>query len=131
MGPSFKGNDDTLSYNTIAQAEMAGAEIDGQNSRIVGNDVNRSVQYPANCPARNGADADGFRFFGSGHDFQQNYIHDIDYHPTPNPGPPHRLLPDFAAGEQYRRAEPLSVRIQYYSHAGRDRDDRDHQRLGE
>jgi hypothetical protein len=86
-GAFFTGNNDTLSYNTITHVEMAGAEIDGQNSLIVGNDVSRSVQYPANCPSRNGADADGFRFFGRGHDFQQNYIHDIDYDPTANPNP--------------------------------------------
>jgi hypothetical protein len=86
-GAFFTGNNDTLSYNTITHVEMAGAEIDGQNSLIVGNDVSKSVQYPANCPSRNGADADGFRFFGSGHDFKQNYIHDINYDPIANPDP--------------------------------------------
>jgi Right handed beta helix region len=79
----------TISHNTITRAEMAGVHIEGQSNLIERNDVGFTRQYPPNCPARNGADADGFRFFGNGHSFISNRIHDIAvagslYNPNPH-----------------------------------------------
>jgi hypothetical protein len=78
-----------VSHNTITRVEMAGAQIEGQNNLVEYNDVSFTRQYPPNCPARNGADADGFRFFGNGHSFVRNRIHDIAvagslYNPNPH-----------------------------------------------
>jgi len=66
-----------VSYNTITRAEMAGAQIEGQSDLVEHNDVGFTMQYPPDCPVRNRPDADGFRFFGNGHSFVGNRIHDI------------------------------------------------------
>ena len=67
-----------VSNNTIMRVQMAGARIEGRANLVEHNDVGFTRQYPPNCPARNGADADGFRFFGDGHRFVGNRVHDID-----------------------------------------------------
>jgi len=89
----------TVSYisvidNRIWRAEMAGAQVDGTNELIEGNEVWGTQQQPAvlggiysACNTPNGSDADGFRFFGQNHQFVHNYIHDIAYGTAENPNP--------------------------------------------
>jgi hypothetical protein len=91
--------DSTVSYisvisNRIWRAEMAGAQVDGLYDLIQGNEVWGTQQQPAAlggiysaCTTPNGADADGFRFFGQHHDFVRNYLHDIVYGTKENPNP--------------------------------------------
>lgn len=89
----------TVSYisainNRIWRAEMAGAQVDGTNELIEGNEVWGTQQRPAvlggiysGCITPSGSDADGFRFFGQNHQFVHNYIHDIAYGTMENPNP--------------------------------------------
>ncbi|HTY53979.1 MAG TPA: Ig-like domain-containing protein, partial [Candidatus Binataceae bacterium] len=91
--------DPTVSYisvlnNRIWRAEMAGAQVDGLNNLIQGNEVWDTQQEPviaggiySACVTPNGADADAFRFFGQNHVFRSNYMHDIYYATTVNPDP--------------------------------------------
>jgi hypothetical protein len=80
--------------NHIWQAEMAGAQVDGTNDLIQGNEVWGTQQYPAHaggiytrCATSEGADADAFRFFGQHNVFQYNYAHDIYTELPTNPNP--------------------------------------------
>lgn len=50
----------------------------GRNNLIEANDISHSRQFqPGVTVYQSGDDADGIRFFGSGHTFRKNYIHDI------------------------------------------------------
>ena len=78
-----------VAYNTVTRAEMSGITVEGQNNLIEYNNVSQTLQYPPNCPQNNGADADGFRFFGNGHIFKGNVITNIaipgsQYNPNPH-----------------------------------------------
>ena len=77
-----------VSHNSFIRDEMAGGQIEGQNNLVVYNTVSGTLQYPPNCYSRNGADADGFRFFGNGHIFRSNMIENI-----PVPGSPYNPNP--------------------------------------
>jgi len=89
----------TVSYisvlnNRIWRAEMAGANVNGTNGLIAGNEVWDTQQKPvvaggiyAVCVTPSGADADAFRFFGQHHVFRSNYMHDIAYGTATNPNP--------------------------------------------
>jgi len=70
-------SENTISGNTIRAADMAGIQVEGRKNLIARNDISQTWQYPAGCPNRRGADADGMRFFGLGHIFRENHIHDI------------------------------------------------------
>jgi len=64
--------------NKIKRAGLCGINIRGKNHKIFNNDISHILMYPpawADPPST--ADADGIRFFGSGHSFRNNYIHDI------------------------------------------------------
>jgi Right handed beta helix region len=80
--------------NRIWRAEMAGAQVDGTNDLIQGNEVWGTQQEPvraggiySGCVTPDGADADGFRFFGQHNVFRSNYAHDIYTAPPTNPDP--------------------------------------------
>jgi len=80
--------------NRIWRPEMAGAQVDGLNDLIEGNEVWGTQQYPAKargiysrCKTTSGADADAFRFFGQHHVFRANYAHDIYTSSPTNPNP--------------------------------------------
>lgn len=83
---SARTSNNVLINNRFLHCEMAAAHIEGRNNLIEGNDVAGTVQYPAGGPVRPQADADALRFFGSGHVFRSNYIHDIDNESSENPG---------------------------------------------
>jgi Right handed beta helix region len=67
----------TLLDNTFLHTEMAGAQLDGDGYLVKGNVVDGTYQYPSGCAKRGGADADGFRFFGSNGLFVNNTIENI------------------------------------------------------
>lgn len=101
--PSTKPSDSAnnlISNNRVYHNEMVGIEVNGENNAVVNNDIWGTIQCsPAlmavendatdnpshlSCPdypAVSGLDADGIRFFGQGHTFQGNHIHDILYGP--------------------------------------------------
>ena len=57
--------------NTITRAGFVGIQVQGQNHLIARNDISHIQMKNL------GLDADGIRFFGKGHVFKSNYIHDI------------------------------------------------------
>ena len=69
-----------IKNNKIYQAENAGITIQGRNHLVEGNEISDTFQYSPLWPnAPSYVDADGIRFFGSGHILRGNYIHDIKY----------------------------------------------------
>ena len=63
--------------NRIERAQNSGIHVEGRENLIEGNEVAHTIQYPPGAPAWDGADADGLRFFGTGHIFRGNRVHDI------------------------------------------------------
>jgi parallel beta-helix repeat protein len=63
---------------------MEGMEIHGTGNLIENNDIWGSISY--HTPTGAVGDADGIRFFGTGHVFRGNYIHDISYQDPENVG---------------------------------------------
>jgi parallel beta-helix repeat protein len=64
--------------NRLYRNATAGIEVYGRENLVEGNEVWRTIQHHPkweNPPS--GVDADGMRFFGSGHMILGNYIHDI------------------------------------------------------
>jgi len=87
-GDSLITHDCIVRNNRIFRVETVGIDVSGRDNLIEGNEVWETAQcHPnlvavegAGCPnyaAPSGLDADGMRFFGSGHIFRQNNIHDI------------------------------------------------------
>ncbi|MFH0863880.1 MAG: right-handed parallel beta-helix repeat-containing protein [Candidatus Gottesmanbacteria bacterium] len=72
----------TVRNNRIFRNGMSGIEVSGRNNLIEGNEVWESIQHhPGNILSATVTwlDADGIRFFGQGHTFRNNYIHDIKF----------------------------------------------------
>jgi parallel beta-helix repeat protein len=76
----------TVRNNRLFRNEMAGISVSGRNNLIEGNEVWGTMQYHPKVlaaeghPAKiGGLDADGMRFFGQGHIFRKNRIHDIKF----------------------------------------------------
>lgn len=71
--------------NTISYAVKCGIRIMGQNHLIENNDISHTLRcspFSDYCD-----DADGIRFFGSGHIIRKNYIHDILQQPENHDDP--------------------------------------------
>ncbi len=68
---------DLIKGNRIERAQNSGIHVEGRENLIEANEVSHTIQYPPGAPAWDGADADGLRFFGSGHVFRGNRVHDI------------------------------------------------------
>jgi len=66
-----------VNLNTIVRARTAGIFVEGINNTVDSNDISHTITDPPGSPADPNADADGMRFFGSGHIFRKNNIHDI------------------------------------------------------
>jgi parallel beta-helix repeat protein len=83
---SFTSNN-IVSGNRIVQARIAGILVEGTNSLIENNDISNTIQNPPGAPPRDNPDADGIRFFGSGHVIRGNYIHNISLADPGNTSP--------------------------------------------
>ncbi len=59
-----------ISRNTVRRPDGTGIVVLGRDDRVVRNDISESVRIRA-------SDADGIRFFGSGHVIRSNRVHDI------------------------------------------------------
>jgi nitrous oxidase accessory protein NosD len=78
-----------IAGNKFERTSQTAAEVRGNNHIIEDNEVVDVYQTPpgSTFTRAQGADADGFRFFGGGHYFLNNYIHDIGYGTATNPDP--------------------------------------------
>lgn len=78
----------TVRNNRLYHDSQNGIDVRGLNNFVEGNEIWASIQYHPNwANPPNWVDADGIRFFGSGHVFQKNYIHDINYSDPLNVNP--------------------------------------------
>lgn len=73
--------------NRIVRCGQAGIQIAGQNNTIENNDISGTIQWSRTNPQN--LDADGMRFFGSGHIIRKNRIHDISLSDPENSANPH------------------------------------------
>jgi hypothetical protein len=74
--------DSTIEFNTMTHVATNGVEITGQRITVHANTISDTVV------AQHGGDADGMRFYGSGHRITDNTISDISaegYHSPPHP----------------------------------------------
>jgi hypothetical protein len=94
-GDTTATHDNIIRGNRIFRNELVGIDVNGRNNLIEANEIWRTVQcHPnltrvedaatdnkgkkcPNYPALTSLDADGIRFFGQGHIFRKNNIHDI------------------------------------------------------
>ena len=98
----------TVKNNRVYQAELVGIEVQGVNNLIENNEVWDTLQYGPLWPnPPSWIDADGFRFFGSGHIFRGNYIHDIPYDATVNRDPHIDCFQTFSGGGDYVSAHDI------------------------
>ena len=75
-------HDCTVRNNIFYRNGQAGITVRGQNHLIEGNDISYTIQQdPCNITYANESwlDSDGIDFYGSGHIFRKNIIHDISY----------------------------------------------------
>jgi hypothetical protein len=74
--------------NKLYRNGQNGADIGGKNHLVEGNEVWDTIQYhPSILNPPTWLDANGMVFFGSGHIFRKNYIHDIKFDPVYNINP--------------------------------------------
>ena len=85
-GPQSTGC--TVRNNKLYRNSQYGIELYGQNHLIENNEIWGTIQYhPKWTTPPSWVDADGIRFFGSGHVFRGNYIHDISLDDPQNINP--------------------------------------------
>ena len=77
----------TVKNNRLYRNATAGIEVYGRNNLVEGNEIWGTIQHHPKSTEVVGADADGMRFFGSGHIIHGNYIHDISYRDPENIDP--------------------------------------------
>jgi hypothetical protein len=74
--------------NRLYKNALMGISVMGQDHLIEDNEIWGTIQYHPNWHnPPSWADADGITFFGSGHVFRGNHIHDIHYGSPENPNP--------------------------------------------
>jgi hypothetical protein len=81
-------HDNQVIGNRLYHNATAGVIVQGRNNLIEGNEIWRTIQYhPKWVNPPSNVDADGMRFFGSGHVIRRNFIHDITYADPENVNP--------------------------------------------
>jgi hypothetical protein len=87
-GQYDKTSDCVVRNNRLYENAMMGISVMGQDHLIEDNEIWGTIQYHPNWHnPPSWVDADGITFFGSGHVFRGNYIHDIHYGIPENPDP--------------------------------------------
>lgn len=72
-------SDCTIRNNRVHRNAMVGISVGGTDNLVEGNEIWASVEHhpETHCGYESYGDADGMRFFGSGHTIRNNSIHDI------------------------------------------------------
>jgi hypothetical protein len=87
-GYETKTSNCVIRNNRLYRNAMEGISIDGRNHLVEGNEIWGTIQYhPKWMDPPGWVDADGMRFFGSGHTIRGNYIHDITFDDPENVNP--------------------------------------------
>jgi hypothetical protein len=81
-------SDCIIRNNRLYRNAVVGLEMRGRNHLVEGNEIWGTIQYhPKWENPPDSVDADGIRFFGSGHTISGNYIHDITFKDPENVDP--------------------------------------------
>jgi hypothetical protein len=77
-----------VTNNRLYHNALSGIEIHGSKHVVEGNEIWATIQHhPKWTNPPDWIDADGIRFFGSGHRISRNYIHDISFDQPENVNP--------------------------------------------
>jgi hypothetical protein len=80
VGQYDKTSNCVVRDNRLYKNGMVGISVMGQDHLVEDNEIWGTIQYHPNWHnPPSWVDADGITFFGSGHTFRHNYIHDIHY----------------------------------------------------
>lgn len=103
-------HDCSVRNNRLDHNALVGVETHGQNNLVEGNEIWGTIQYhPKWLNPPEWVDADGIRFFGSGHVIRKNYIHDILYGVTGNVNPHIDCLQTWADGSYHKAASNVVI----------------------
>jgi hypothetical protein len=72
-------HDVTVKNNRLYRNAQVGVEVHGRGHEVEGNEIWGTIQNHPDSSEWGQRDADGIRFFGSGHELKRNNIHDISY----------------------------------------------------
>lgn len=87
-GDAPSTNNCIVRNNRLYRNSQTGITVNGRNHLVEGNEIWGTIQYhPKMANPPGWVDADGMRFFGTGHIIRRNYIHDITYHSPENVDP--------------------------------------------
>ena len=87
-GSETNTNHCTVQNNRLYRNSQSGIEVSGRDNLVEGNEVWGTIQYHPNWPnPPSWVDADGIKFFGSGHVIRGNFVHDISYNDPENISP--------------------------------------------
>jgi hypothetical protein len=79
-GTNLTTHDNIIRNNRIYYNQAVGMNISGRNNLVEGNEIWRTQQCLPVAGSCSG-DADGIWFFGQGHEFRKNNIHDLSFGP--------------------------------------------------
>jgi hypothetical protein len=80
-------SDCIIRNNRLYRNAVSGIEVYGRNHLVEDNEIWRTIQYHPTWTNPSSVDADGMRFFGTGHKIRKNHIHDITYDDPENVNP--------------------------------------------
>jgi hypothetical protein len=78
-GEGASTNHVVVKNNRLYRNALVGIEVHGRDNLVEGNEIWGTIQQHPKSTEKNGNDADGISFFGSGHVIRKNFIHDILY----------------------------------------------------
>ena len=78
-GSEGNTHDVRVKNNRLYRNAQAGVEVHGRGHVVEGNEIWGTIQNHPDSSEGGRRDADGIRFFGSGHEMRKNNIHDISY----------------------------------------------------
>lgn len=115
-GQEPKTHDCTVRNNRLFHNVLVGAEVHGRNNILEGNEIWGTIQYRGAAPLLSSvADADGIRFFGSGHLIRRNHIHDIRYGIPENINPHIDCFQTWGDGKDYETASNIVIEQNFCS----------------
>ena len=79
VGSEENTHDVTVKNNRLYRNAQVGVEVHGRGHVVEGNEIWGTIQNHPDSSEGGRRDADGIRFFGSGHELRKNNIHDISY----------------------------------------------------
>ncbi len=99
VGSEANTHDVTVKNNRLYRNGQVGVEVHGRGHVVEGNEIWGTIQNHPDSSEGGQRDADGIRFFGSGHELKRNNIHDISYADAENDNPQIDCFETWSDGE--------------------------------